>query len=499
MAVVTPTMSNRSAWRTPAPSRVLWILIALGVLAFWPSLAALARIWATRSDYQHGFIIVLVSLVWLWRSCQAIDAAEVKPAPLALTGTLAVVACWLVAYRANSELMQQLLFPIVVLFAIWAAIGWNALRHAIPPIAYLYFAIPIWDHAIPLLQTLTTHVAEGVLGFMGVPTQVEGHHVEIPAGQFSIVEGCSGARYFITALAFASLAGALQPVRGRKFIALIAIAVAAALVTNWLRVIIVIYAGHVTNMQHYFVAVEHRSLGYVMFAPLLIAIVVAARWLGRKASTAGRVTPDSNARVGGKSWIASAILLALPVFAWALPTRGQDVRPSLHALPVMTGDWQGPLPADPAWTPEYAYAADERRASYSGDGQRVEVYLNVFGVQSPGRELIYHSNSIAPAKHWTLIRRYPRGKAVPPSEVVSDASGSRWVVAQAYVVGGHVTEHPAIAQIFYGVNAVVRPVPAGTLATASACVPDCDVARQRLEAFWASSTQVLVDTIPKKL
>jgi EpsI family protein len=499
MAAVTQPMSSRSVWRIPAPSHVLWILIALDVLAFWPTFAALAQVWMAKSDYRHGFIVVLVSLAWLWRSHNAIDTAEIKPAPWVLAGMLVVVACWIVAYRANSELMQQLLCPIVVLFAIWAALGWNALRNVVPPIAYLYFAIPVWDHAIPVLQALTTHVAEGVLGFMGVPTQVEGHHVEIPAGRFSIVEGCSGARYFITALAFASLAGALQPVRGRKFIALIAIAVVAALVTNWVRVIIIIYAGHVTDMQHYFVAVEHKSLGYAMFAPLLVAIVAAVRWLGRATPTSARRAPESDAQVRGKSWIASAILLALPVFAWALPTRGQDARPTLHALPVMTGDWHGPLPADPTWAPEYAHAADERRASYSGGGQRVEVYLNVFGVQSPGRELIYHANSVAPAKHWTLIRRYPRGKAVPPSEVVSDASGSRWVVAQAYVVGGHVTEHPALAQIFYGVNAVVRAVPAGTLATASACVPDCDVARQRLEAFWASGTQALVDTIPKKL
>jgi transmembrane exosortase EpsH len=48
---------------------------------------------------------------------------------------------------------------------------------------------------------------------MGVPTQVEGHHVTIPSGHFSIVEGCSGKRYLMISLAFATLAAAIEQLR----------------------------------------------------------------------------------------------------------------------------------------------------------------------------------------------------------------------------------------------------------------------------------------------
>ena len=92
---------------------------------------------------------------------------------------------WAIAYRANSELMQQMLLPGHRDLAVYAAIG-AASRAGVwlAPIAYLYFAIPLWEQLLPFLQWLTTTVAETVLGVMGVPTQVEGHHVTIPEGHF---------------------------------------------------------------------------------------------------------------------------------------------------------------------------------------------------------------------------------------------------------------------------------------------------------------------------
>lgn len=501
MSVVVNAVSGRMrVARFVTPHLALWGLLALAVAAFWPTLSALARIWLTKSDYQHGFVIAVISAVWLFKTRKQIDACDVRATPFALLALIAAIGLWVIAYRANSEMMQQLMFPPILSLIVLAAFGPAVLYRVLPPIAYLYFAIPIWDHLIPLLQWLTTHVAETVLGFVGVPTQVEGHHVTIPAGRFSIIEGCSGSRYFITGLAFAAVAAAMQSVRRQQLVSLLCAAIAAALITNWLRVVIVIYAGHVSNMQHYLVATEHKSLGYVLFVPMLLAIGYVARRLGGNANTVESTArgDDSISRVKA-GWIAPAILLSAPVLVWAVPSGGTQSDPLLAPLPIKTGAWQGPLPASDEWQPQFVAPADETRASYSLGEQRVEVYLNTYGAQSPGQELVFHSNSVMPAERWTLVRRLSRAGSAPPMAIAADQGGERWVIARNFVVKGRVTGHAALAQLYYGIYALWQPVPGGTIAVATRCSPSCDDAAKRLDRFWTDNGELFVGLIPQVL
>ena len=179
------------------PSRALWPLLAVCLVGLWPTVVSLARIWRNMFDYHHGVVIALIAVIWLWRIRREIDACSVRPVRAALPLVAIALLVWAIAYRANSELMQQMLLPVIAILAVYAAMGPQVARRAAAPIAYLYFAIPLWEQLLPFLQSLTTTVAETVLGVMGVPTQVEGHHVTIPSGHFSIVEGCSGKRYLM--------------------------------------------------------------------------------------------------------------------------------------------------------------------------------------------------------------------------------------------------------------------------------------------------------------
>jgi EpsI family protein len=416
---------------------------------------------------------------------------------LALPALALAVFAWMVAYRGNSELMQQLALPVIPALAVLAVLGPDVLRRIGPPLAFFYFAIPIWDHAVPLLQWLTTQVAEAVLGLMNVPTKVEGHHVTIPAGQFSIIEGCSGKRYFIIGLAFACLAGVMQRLSGRRMVYLMLTAAAAALATNWLRVVIVIYAGHISNMQHYLVAVEHKSLGYALFIPMLFAIGFAARrWGAAEGSDQPAPVAGSEPAAHGAVLALSSLLLAAPIALWAAAGGSIEQKPEVRPLPVLTGTWEGPLPASSVWRPEFTSPADERSASYLSGAHRIEVYVNSYGEQTAGHELIFHRNSIAPAAYWNLIRRIRKTPDAPPMLVAATGAGERWVIAQEYVVGGRVTSEPALAQLYYGLSAVWRPKPAGAIAFATRCEPDCDMASRRLAAFWAGNRDALVDLIP---
>src|SRR4030095_2303809 len=314
-------------------------------------------------------------------------------------------------------------------------------------------------------------------------TQVDGHSVTIPEGTFEIVEGCSGKRYVVIGLAFATMASVTHDVRGRSRVILLAAATLAALVTNWLRVVVVIYAGHVSNMQHYLVAHEHLSFGYALFIPLMAVIILVARRLQRNSGVASRPASlhPGAARPGAAVWGATAILLLTPLLVASIKPQ-LDAPVTLLPLPVLTGACQGPLPASSRWQAHYVGAAGERRASYTSAKGRVEVYYNVYGPQSPEHELVHFGNTIAPVD-WTIVSRSRLRGSGPMLTIPRDGDGVRWVIAQDLRVGGVRAPSPALAQILYGIQATLRPVPSGTVVLAAPCDPDCDQAQANLIEF----------------
>jgi exosortase len=488
-------LRNRSM---TAPFVALAALLAAGTLGLWPTLVGLVRIWLQMLDYHHAFLVVAVTLGWLFWRREQINAAAVRAEAKALALLAVALLAWIVSYRANSELMQQLLIPIMLQLAVLAAFGRGIASLTLAPLAYLYFAIPVWEHLLPLLQWLTTQVAETVLRLMGVVTHVDGHSVTIPEGTFDIVEGCSGKRYVVIGLAFATMAAVTHDVSGRGRVILLASATLAALVTNWLRVVVVIYAGHVSNMQNYLVAHEHMSFGYALFIPLMGVIILIARRLqsdavveSRSAAPAGSAG-RSNAPVLG---VAAALLL-MPLLVASIKQE-LDTPVALLPLPVLTGDWQGPLPASSGWQPHYVGAVGERRASYTSAKGRVEVYYNVYGPQSPEHELVHFGNTVMPAD-WTIISRSRLPGSAPMLSIARDDDGARWVIAQDLRVGGVRAPSPALAQLLYGIQAMWRPVPSGTVVLAAACDPDCDQAQANLLEFRRAYRERLAQLIPRR-
>jgi exosortase len=449
----------------------LWALLVAIAALFASSLAALARVWSENASYQHGFLVAVICLGMLLQRRERISSAPVRSQFIALPLLALVLFAWMVALRANSELLQQLAFPVVVVVAVYAAFGAAIARIVAIPAAYFYFAVPIWDHTIPVLQWMSTQVNERLLGLLGVPTQVEGFTVTIPAGTFAIVEGCSGVRYVVISLALATLMGIVQKVRGRRFVALLGLTLLAALVTNWLRIAIVIYAGHLTNMTHYLVAVEHHTLGYALYLPLILFIALLGRRLAGPAESKLESPSHSVSSAAILRGIgAPCMLLLIAQTVLSLGPTATDVSVRLGSPPLLTGEWQGPLPPEPEWVPGYRGAQGEWRASYSNGIARVDAYANVYGLQSADRELIHFDNSAWPKDRWRVVRTIDVDPSL--SAVIATEHDQRWVIA------------------------LWSPAPAGAIALAAACEPDCSSAATAIRSFWSAHGAELRAMVP---
>jgi EpsI family protein len=413
----------------------------------------------------------------------------------------------MMAYRANVDLPHELLFPLILWLVVWAIAGTRVAKRVAPPLAYLIFAIPVWDFVTPALQWLTVQVTHLLLGIAGIPVIVRDWTITLPDGVFAVAEGCSGKRYLLIALAVAGLAGASLKLSSRRLLALIGLAAVAALVANWLRVMTIIVAGYLTHMQHYLVRVEHQSFGYVLFAGLVAGVIWLACRLADSAPAPAVTAPPGIEEVAARTTPSTAwlplILLLLPVAVELTPSPASEAAtvPRLGSLPVLTTAWQGPLPPSPAWQPEFHGAAAELRAAYASAQGDVEIYLNAYGHQVPGRELVQEKNSIiAPMKALPLFSTtIPAGAAAPKTPPAmrraSDLTGEQWIIAFTYTVGGRLVTTPVQAQFWLGAHGLLGGTPSGTLAIAARCNGNCEQAEQRTIDFWFRESATLLSLI----
>jgi EpsI family protein len=171
-----------------------------------------------------------------------------------------------------------------------------------------------------------------------------------------------------------------------------------------------------------------------------------------------------------------------------------DVSVRLGSPPLLTGEWQGPLPPEPEWVPGYRGAQGEWRASYSNGIARVDAYANVYGLQSADRELIHFDNSAWPKDRWRVVRTIDVDPSL--SAVIATEHDQRWVIAKTHLVAGRTMRSDGLTQVMYGLFALWSPAPAGAIALAAACEPDCSSAATAIRSFWSAHGAELRAMVP---
>src|SRR3546814_524737 len=115
------------------------------------------------------------------------------------------------------------------------------------PICFLFFAVPMGEEVIPLLQTITAEIAVFLLRTTGVPTFHSGLLIEIPSGSFVVADVCSGARFLITTLVLGTLVANFFFVSWRRRILFMLLCLVVPILANGLRAYGIILLAHLTD------------------------------------------------------------------------------------------------------------------------------------------------------------------------------------------------------------------------------------------------------------
>ncbi|MBI5451167.1 MAG: EpsI family protein [Gammaproteobacteria bacterium] len=430
----------------------------LGIVSiYFQTMHDLIAVWLNHANptYSHG-VLVLLSAVYffyrIWGSAEhTLQAGVWVPVALLL---LAAVS-WAMFRSVHVQLLQYLALLTIIFLGLAVIIGLRSALRFWFPFVLMITALPVWEILGPALQTITTVSVDHLLDLSGIIAVREGFFISIASGVFEISPGCSGIRYLVAAIAIALIYGQINGMRIRYWMMYVLAAVLMSVIMNIIRVYVVVVAGYLTNMQHYFVTTDHVMLGWILFAVSMGAFLFASsRYLPdycfeQQGVPAGPSSADLRQQDGalqiiGRGGIALVAALAGPGLVWLLAVPAHaDLQSSQLSYPMQLGQWRARPDLTPDWQPAVAAGDLHIQMRYeSATGRQIDLYYGYFLRQQQGHEAISDLNRVADHKSWlqqdggTREIDIGRGSFMVPESLLQNDHGGQRLVWKWYGVNG---------------------------------------------------------------
>src|SRR5438270_1207177 len=239
-----PESPTRPRWPDLSTARVASFVAVAAALgwAYEPDLVSLYRTWVREPDYTHGFLVVPIAAVILWKRWPA-PGPEAAPSPPWWPGWLLVVA-GLAARAVFDERGQNwsesaTLLPVVVGLAL-ALLGWRTMVRVWPAFAFLVFLYPLPPQLNTALsqplQSLATTCACKLLNLTGLWVMPEGNVIMVGNQRLEVAVACNGLSMLMSLAATVAATASLVPMANWKRLILLPSIIPIALGSNVLRI-----------------------------------------------------------------------------------------------------------------------------------------------------------------------------------------------------------------------------------------------------------------------
>lgn len=467
--------------------------LALFVYAYYPTVLDLWIRWNKfDQSYSHGLLVLGISAFYLFTQLRSLPSLELNPnwfGPVLLFGSSVL---WVLAYYASIEAIQHMLFPWIIWLFCFSLLSWNVAKQLLFPIGFLYFAIPIWDVLVVPLQYITTDVNGFLLALAGVEAHIEDVFVTISVGKFEIAGGCSGLRYLIISITLTSLYSYLNYNRRKSAAILIISGILLALFANWIRVFIIILAGHFTHMESSLIN-EHDHFGWLVFAVTLIPLFFLAHKLERddEGNEAKESSVDGDAitkptvtnppSIRTLIYISATFIAALaaPIYATvSMPISNNKANHNTIDINIDStlGEWQRSyLKSSSIVPPDFRSPDGTFDAIYSDGINNVQLSIRTYAQQAPGKELINFNNRLY--DHNGYIVNEAGSLDIPNVDfnylIIKGKKDNLELISYQYLVSYMATSNRVVAKLLD----IVRPLignPESTLIySRTPCSTDC--------------------------
>jgi len=427
------------------------------------ALSAMIGTWSSVATYNHGFLILPISLYLIWMRRWELAVLEPEQEPRALIPLAAGAALWLVSAAAEVVTLQEVAVIGMGLSVVLFCFGWLITKRLAFPLLFLFFMVPIGDFLIPPLQSFTANFSVNLLRLSGVVVFRDGNLIQIPSGMFLVAEACAGLRFLIANVVIATLFCYVAYVRWWKRFFFMVIAFIVPIFANGLRAFGIMYLANLTN-NRIAVGADHVIYGWgffsvVMLIMLAIGSVFADRSAMRRVLIGAAAEQLSGLRQPrSKPWrnilatVAGMIVLAAPFYSWAVMRPPIAVREKIPEAASIASTWPRLPSALPDWQPRFPGADWTTRYTYRRSDDTVDVFVAYYEYQRRGAEVVYYANSMADEKAWWPFESgtamVHQGSNLVPSRVDDlTSSTSHRIVVWWYWVDGQITNSTIRAKI----------------------------------------------------
>ncbi|MGK0499545.1 MAG: exosortase [Oceanicoccus sp.] len=239
---------------------------ALFCFIFYPTLSDLFDRWIQIDGSQsHGIVIVALFATLFTEKLKTISAPSTRPFyGVGITALSLCSVSWYISANLNIEIFEQTLLLPIILFLCWSLMGMKAAVSLLPIITMLIFSIPVWNYLTVSLVNLSSDVVGFLVGLSGITAFIDGSSIYLTHGRIYIAEGCSGLRYLTISLALAYYLILTSTTHFKTNLKLILSAIALGLITNWLRIYIIVMVAHYSQMENSLVE-DHEAFGWILF------------------------------------------------------------------------------------------------------------------------------------------------------------------------------------------------------------------------------------------
>ena len=280
-----PAVQGRSPARTWIPEAIA-VAICL-IFAYAPNLLYLITIWNNEPNYSHGFLVVPIALVILWRRLadDPLDWSTLRAPSWSWAALAVLLVGRLLIYERGMQWLESATILPVTACLVLAVGGWPLLARAWPAVAFLVFMLPLPPSintmvSLPLqrIATMGSCFALQLTGLWVVPS---GNVITLntPGGsqQLEVAMACNGLSMLMTLAATVTATVILVPMPAWKRVVVLLSALPIALLSNIIRIV-------ATGWCYYYMdgarakEVAHDWSGYLMM-PLALLLVGLELWI----------------------------------------------------------------------------------------------------------------------------------------------------------------------------------------------------------------------------
>lgn len=257
------------------------LVIMLVAVMYWDVFVDLISIWSNKEEYNHGFMLPIVALYFLWQKRTLILSEKEPSSWLGYVAVFFSVISYFVGSIGDLFFLLRFSFIFLLIGLALLFVGYKATKSMLVPILLLVFSFPlppvIESSLTAKLQLWSSYLGVSVIRACDIPVYLEGNVIDLGTYKLQVVEACSGLRYLFPLMSLAFICAYMYQVIFWKRAVLFLTSIPITVLMNSFRIgivgILVQFFGN--SAAEGFV---HDFEGWIVFM-VCFAILFAEMWL----------------------------------------------------------------------------------------------------------------------------------------------------------------------------------------------------------------------------